>query len=88
MKIYDVYLNDVKIGVLKINEVGKYSYEVDENGIKQLSDTPIFYQLKESTNGFVEPIPVFYNRISNCMRFGKEKEIGYSGDDIKLILKE
>ncbi len=88
MKVYDVYLNNQKIGVLRINEKEKYSYEVDEEGLKKLSDTPIFYQLKESTDGFVDPIPVFYNRITNCKRFGKENEIGYFGDDLKLVLKE
>lgn len=88
MKVYDVFLRDVKIGILSINDDGKYMYSVDENGLKKLSDVPVFYQLKESTNGFVDSIPVFYNRISNCKRFGKEKIIHYPGDDIKLILKE
>ena len=88
MKEYNVFLRDIKVGVLKINEEGKYFYKVDKEGLLKAEKLgiPIFYQLKESSKDFGEPISIFYDRISNCERFEVSEDISYPGDDIRLVL--
>lgn len=87
MKEYEVYVDEVLIGKLIINEEGKYCYTAYEDVIAELAKkVPVFYQLVKSTDGFVDTIPVLYNRITNCARFGETEIVHYPGDDILLKL--
>ncbi len=89
MKIYDVFVSNVKVGVLEINEENKYRYTVDKNAIKEAQlKGPVFYQLEKSTSGFVEPIPCLYNRITNSKRFGKEEVVHYPDEEITLKVRK
>ncbi len=89
MKIYDVFVNTVKVGVLEINEENKYRYTVDENAVKEARKKgPVFYQLEKSTSGFVEPIPCLCNRITNSKKFDNEDVVHYPDEEITLKVRE
>ena len=88
IKKYEIYVKNVKTGILQIDDNGKYCYKVYDDVLAELDKKkiPIFYQLRQSTNGFVEPIPVLHNRITNCAKHGQMTIVQYPGDDIMLKL--
>lgn len=85
---YEVYVRNIKIGILQIDDNGNHCYDVYGDALEELDKKkiPVFYQLRKSTEGFVEPIPVLHNRIVNCARYGQMTVVHYPGDDIMLKL--
>ena len=83
--LYDVYYRDVKIGELEVNANGKHKYTPTEDALKVKDQLILPSDFLTKTDGFVEPIPFFANRIKNCQRFPNSKEIGYQTDNYRLI---
>ena len=85
MRKYEVYYDNVFIGLLEINDEEKYKFTKDDKGILETKDRAC--HIKEILNGtedFVDPIPFFLNRVRNGERLGI-KVINYQTD--KYVLK-
>lgn len=81
MEYYEVYWKDTYIGKLTVdNAVGKYSYEPDPEGVEKVKEeTFLLVEMVKGTDGFVEPIPFFQERLYNMKRNGLD-EIRYHTD--------
>lgn len=84
---YTIFYDEVKIGVLEINERGQHKYTPDENGVEQVKDKVLLmHDMLEKTD-WRDPIPFFENRIENAKRFSHENDI-YSHTDCFRMVKE
>lgn len=83
---YNVFLKDIKIGSLEINEeTGLYKYTVDKDATNELIDIiSIPVEMTKNTN-WIKPIPFFKNKIDNAKRFGREDNIGSFTDPFRLV---
>lgn len=79
MVVYDVFYNDVQIGVL-YEENRKHKFEAVTN------NQPIFEHLKCSRD-WGEKIPFFESRIYNAGRFNK-RPIAYHNDGYALKIRK
>ncbi len=83
---YNVFLKDIKIGSLEINEeTGLYKYTVDKDAADKLKDIiSIPVEMTKNTD-WIKPIPFFKNKIDNAKRFGREDNIGIFTDPFRLV---
>jgi hypothetical protein len=83
---YNVFLKDIKIGSLEINEeTGLYKYTVDKDATNELKDIiSIPVEMTKNTD-WIKPIPFFKNKIDNAKRFGREDNIGSFTDPFRLV---
>lgn len=86
MKKYTLYYMDIFLGTLIINEQKQYAFIPNEEGIQKVKDeTVLIVEILYGTNGFVDAIPFFQNRINN-MEKNKLESIRYHTD--YFILKK
>ena len=81
MVMYQLFYGEHLIGVLEVNPENKqHKFTPNEEGVKEVKQiTSLIPEMENGTNGFVEPIPFFQNRIMNMERNGLE-EINYQTD--------
>lgn len=81
MEKYEVYYNEVLIGILSINSEYRYCYEPDMGGVEKVRDTACLLRVMEiGTDGeFSDPIPFFQERI-RYMKLWKLGVINYQTD--------
>lgn len=86
---YFIFYEEEKIGILEIDEnTGKYRYTKEEGAtekVKQIISLPV--EMLEST-GWVDPIPIFKNKIDNAKRFGKEANIESFIDPFRMVKQD
>lgn len=77
---------DIFLGTLIINEEKQYAFITNEEGVQKVKDkTVLIVEILYGTNGFVDAIPFFQNRIYN-MEKNKLESIRYHTD--YFILKK
>lgn len=85
MEKYEIFYNDIKIGVLEINEKEQYKYTPVTEGVEKVKDDiSLIHEMLEESE-WREPIPFFKNRIENAKRFGKEKDISTHTDNFRMV---
>lgn len=69
---YEVFYKDTLIGILTVDTVeDRYCYEPNNEGVEKVKDTACLLKVMiEGSNGFIEPIPFFQNRLRNMKRLG------------------
>lgn len=84
MKIYNVYWEDILIGILAVKG-DKHKYMPNDEGIKKLEGkAPLVAQVTKAYE-WGERIPFFASRILNCERFGTD-DYTYQTDHYRLEL--
>ena len=84
---YQVLYKNTEIGILEINDEGKYRYIPNKDNLSQIEDTvSLNHDLKNETD-WREPISFFKERIDNASRFSKT-EFGYQTDFFKMKVME
>ena len=79
MEAYALFYKEIRIGTLFV-ENGKHRYIPDTNGVRTVCDrAPLLLELREGTDGFIDPIPFFQNRLMNMQRWNLD-EIHYQTD--------
>lgn len=83
---YEVFHDDIKIGLLEINEEGQHRYTPIEEHMEYIKTScwP-FYELWEKSE-WREPIPLLKNRIEDARRFHCEENIRNQTDGYRLIM--
>lgn len=81
IKQYEVFYREYLIGYLAVEvATEKHSYRPVMKNIEYVSKkTSLISEMFHGTNGYVEPIPFFQNRLINMKRNGL-KEINYQTD--------
>ncbi len=80
MIMYQLFYREHLIGVLEVNPENKHKFTPNEEGVKLAKEiTSLTKEMMEGTDGFVEPIPFFQNRLMNMERNGLS-EINYQTD--------
>ena len=81
MDMYQLFYREHLIGVLEVNpETNKYKFTTNEEGVKVAKEkTSLIPEMEKGTDGFVDPIPFFANRIMNMER-NVLTEINYQTD--------
>ena len=81
MVMYQLFYREHLIGVLEVNpETNKHKFTTNEEGVKVAKEkTSLIPEMEKGTDGFVDPIPFFENRIMNMDRSGLT-EINYQTD--------
>lgn len=69
---YEVFYKDTLIGILTVDVIkNKYCYDPNYEGVEKVKDTACLIKVMiEGSNGFIEPIPFFQNRLMNMKRLG------------------
>lgn len=69
---YEVFYKDTLIGILTVDTIeDRYCYEPNNEGVEKVKDTACLLKVMiEGSNGFIEPIPFFQNRLRNMKRAG------------------
>lgn len=86
-KQYKVFYREYHIGTLYVElDTQKHCYVPVSDSIERIKDTvPLIPEMCDGTNGYVDPIPFFQNRLMNMYRNGL-KEINYQTD--YFLIKE
>ncbi len=85
MKKYTIFYNDIKIGLLEINENNQYKYTPDRDGVEKVKDSiSIFYEMMVESD-WGKPIPFFENRLKDAERFSQEDEIANQTDPFRMV---
>ncbi len=81
MIIYQLFYREFLIGVLEVDpETNKHRFTSNMEGVKAAKEmTSLTKEMVEGTDGFVDPIPFFQNRLMNMERNGLD-EINYQTD--------
>ena len=88
MRKYEVYYEDVLLGILEINDEEKHKFIKNDSGVEQTKDKACHIkEILTGTEEFVDPIPFFLNRVRNGERLGI-KVINYQTDKYVLKLVE
>lgn len=81
---YIILYKETKIGVLEINNEGKYKYTPEEAGIDAIKNTVSLNHEMLQKSDWRDPIPFFKERIDNASRFSKT-EIAYHTDFFRMV---
>ena len=81
MEKYEVYYDEVLIGILSIDSEYRYCYEPKMDGVEKVRDNACLLRVMEEGTGgeFGEPIPFFQERI-RYMKLWKLGVINYQTD--------
>ena len=85
MIMYQLFYREYLIGILEVNpETRKHKFTPNEEGVKEAKEiTSLTKEMVDGTDGFVDPIPFFHNRLMNMERSGFS-EINYQTDYFTL----
>ena len=83
---YFIFYKEMRIGILEINEnTGLYKYTKEEDAAEKIKDiVSLPVEMTENTD-WVDPIPVFKNKIDNAKRFGRDDNIGSFIDPFRMV---
>lgn len=77
---YKVFFKDTLLGILEVDENNKHKFTTNEEGVNAAKEeTVLIVEIVNGTDGFVDPIPFFENRLKNAERLGLD-EIRYHTD--------
>lgn len=80
MIMYQLFYREHFIGILEVNPENKYKFTPDKEGVNRAKEiTSLTKEMMEGTDGFVDPIPFFQNRLMNMKRNGLDR-INYQTD--------
>lgn len=85
VETYDVFYKDVLIGILKVDITeNKHLYEPNYEGVEAVKETACLIRVMiEGTQGFIDTIPFFENRLYNMKRVGR-REVNYQTDNFTI----
>lgn len=79
MEKYAVFYKETRIGTLFVQN-GKHRYIPDAESVRAICDrASLLLEMREGTDGFVDPIPFFQNRLMHMRRWNLD-EINYQTD--------
>jgi len=84
---YNIFYKEILIGVLEINEKGKYRYTPNVEGVDKVkNEISLIHEMLEASD-WKEPIPFFKNRIDNAKRFSHENDITTHKDYFRMLME-